>query len=458
MVSDAFEYVRQLVDRVLITLGVDPGNVTYDAVFDRLLNLALSAITVGNVFALIGGIFLIATFVVRTIVPIRVLTIVSIVFFLGAAALSHSVANFFLYLLALPINIIRLVQLRNLVKKARSSAQGTLSLDWLKPYMTPRSYQNGEVLFRKGDAAEEMFLTVSGKFLVTEIGVEIPPERILGELGFLSPNNNRTQSVECIEGGEVLSISYDTLREIYFQNPEFGYFFLRLTSDRLLQNFARLEAAVAETSAALEKATAGPESQVRDAHGKPIRAVLTNLMRTRLGLKQKDKAAKALTQEDLIRAARRRRQALSIVERYANYSAVSGFIPLPLANVATIAAVLVRMVRALCQLYGVQFKRNRAYAVVIGLMGGVMPTGLASVATSTMLAVAPGFNLMGLAVFSVTASAYTREIGHVLVDHFESGATLEGDEPIVRRTRRWRDVGLLGWARAEREWARAIYG
>ena len=86
-----------------------------------------------------------------------------------------------------------------------------------------------------------MFLTVSGKFLVTEIGIEIPPDRILGELGFLSPNNHRTQSVECIEDGEVLAIAYDKLLEIYFQNPEFGYYFLRLTSDRLLQNFARLE-------------------------------------------------------------------------------------------------------------------------------------------------------------------------------------------------------------------------
>jgi hypothetical protein len=31
------------------------------------------------------------------------------------------------------------------------------------------------------------------------------------------------------------------LLEIYFQNPEFGYYFLRLTSERLLQNIARLE-------------------------------------------------------------------------------------------------------------------------------------------------------------------------------------------------------------------------
>ena len=150
------------IERLLIQLGLDPGNITYDAVFNRLTELLLASITFSNVFALVGGIFLIATFVVRTIVPMRVLTIVSIVFFLGSAALAGSVPRFFLYLLALPINVIRLVQIRNLVKKARSSAQGTMSLDWLRPYMTPRTYHKGDVLFRKGDPAAEMFLTVIG--------------------------------------------------------------------------------------------------------------------------------------------------------------------------------------------------------------------------------------------------------------------------------------------------------
>jgi len=39
----------------------------------------------------------------------------------------------------------------------------------------------------------------------------------------------------------VLTITYDKLLELYFQNPEFGYYFLRLTTERLMQNIARLE-------------------------------------------------------------------------------------------------------------------------------------------------------------------------------------------------------------------------
>jgi len=110
--------------------------------------------------------------------------------------------------------------------------------------MTPRKYRKDDTLFRKGDVANEMFLTVTGKFLVTEIGVEVPPNRIMGELGFVAPKNKRTQTVKCIESGDVLTITYETLLELYFQNPEFGYYLLSLTSERLLQNVSRLEGLV----------------------------------------------------------------------------------------------------------------------------------------------------------------------------------------------------------------------
>jgi CRP-like cAMP-binding protein len=128
-----------------------------------------------------------------------------------------------------------------LVRKARASAEGDLSMDWLKPFMTRRKYERDQTLFGKGDRANEMMYIVTGKFRVTEIGVELAAGRMVGELGFLSPNNRRTQTVECVEDGEVLAISYDKLLEICFQNPQFGYYFLRLTSERLLENIARLE-------------------------------------------------------------------------------------------------------------------------------------------------------------------------------------------------------------------------
>ena len=48
----------------------------------------------------------------------------------------------------------------------------------------------------------------------------------------------------------MLTITYEKLLEIYFQNPQFGYYFLVLTSQRLLENISRLEGIVAQYEAA----------------------------------------------------------------------------------------------------------------------------------------------------------------------------------------------------------------
>ena len=210
----------------------------------RLGQFALAAINIANVLALLGAIFFVATLLMRTIVPLRISAIISDVFFVGYAVLADSVTTFVLYILLLPINIVRLYQMIKLVRKARASAEGDLSMDWLKPFMTRRKYRKDQMLFAKGDAANEMLYIVTGNFRVTEIGVELGTGRMVGELGFLSPNNRRTQTVECVEDGEVLTITYDKLLEICFQNPDFGYYFLRLTSKRLLDNIARLEAII----------------------------------------------------------------------------------------------------------------------------------------------------------------------------------------------------------------------
>jgi len=232
------------IEKILIQLGLDPSNITAEAVLNRLLDVGLAHINLANMLALTGAVFFVATLMVRTIVPLRIIGIISNVFFIAYGALAGSASTFFLYLLSLPINAIRLRQMLTLVKKARVSAQGDLSMDWLRPFMNPRKYRKGDVLFHKGDPAKEMFLTVTGKFLVTEIGVELPPGRMMGELGFVDPKNRRTQTVECTEDGDVLAITYEKLLELYFQNPEFGYYFLRLTTERLMQNISRLEGIV----------------------------------------------------------------------------------------------------------------------------------------------------------------------------------------------------------------------
>ena len=72
--------------------------------------------------------------------------------------------------------------------------------------------------------------------------IELGSGELVGELAMLAPDNKRTATLECIAPGRVLSITYEEVEQLYYQNPTFGFYFLRLATARLLDNISRLEA------------------------------------------------------------------------------------------------------------------------------------------------------------------------------------------------------------------------
>ena len=128
-------------------------------------------------------------------------------------------------------------------------------MDWLKPFMTRSQCKKGDVLFAKDAIADAMYYTVSGRYRLTELGIEIGPGQLIGELGMLAPSNRRTASFECIEDGILLSVTYSQVEELVLSNPSFGFCFLRISTARLFDNIARLEARLAQQTAAMRRNT-----------------------------------------------------------------------------------------------------------------------------------------------------------------------------------------------------------
>lgn len=124
-----------------------------------------------------------------------------------------------------------------------------------------------------------------------------------------------------------------------------------------------------------------------------------------------------LTQAD---AERRLQLAFKIVDRHKMYAGLGGLLPMAAVNVAGVTAVILRMVKGLSDLYGVPFERDKTRSIVIGLMGGAAPTGLAAATATTLSFAAPIAGAVGLAVSSVTAAALTRRIGLHFVERFEA--------------------------------------
>lgn len=193
--------------------------------------------------------FVVAGYTMRTMIPLRIFGILTNVVLIAYALPQHHYPIVALHMLLLPLNIYRLREMLLLVREVKKSVNSDLSMAWLKPFMNERKCKTGEVLFYKHEKAEEMFYIVSGRYKLVESGIELPIGAIVGELGMLSPSNKRTQTLECIEGGLILSVTYQKVQELYVQNPAFGFYFLRLVSARLFQNVGKLEAQLAESSA-----------------------------------------------------------------------------------------------------------------------------------------------------------------------------------------------------------------
>ncbi len=189
-----------------------------------------------------ASLFIVATASTKTMVPLRILAIVTNCALVAFYAASHAWLPLLFQGFALPLNSYRLYQMIVLIGNVREAIRGRASMDWLKPFMSERHYRKGDILFAKGELADEMFCTVSGRYLLVELGIELEPAQVVGELGFLAPDNRRTATLECIEAGKVLAITYEQVEQLYYQNPTFGFYFLRLSTERLFENIQTLEA------------------------------------------------------------------------------------------------------------------------------------------------------------------------------------------------------------------------
>ncbi|HEY0107185.1 MAG TPA: cyclic nucleotide-binding domain-containing protein [Rhizomicrobium sp.] len=184
--------------------------------------------------------------VMQTMIPLRVTGVAHNVAQICFGLLTGIYPIVIQHVILLPINLRRLFQMMGLIRQVKQAANsGSQNMDWLKPFMDSVSVRRGEVLFRKGDKADRMFYVLGGRIEVADIGVQIAEGGVVGELGMLSPGQTRTHTVSCIEDASLLVMPYRRIEQLYFQNPTFGFYFLKLSTARLFENIVQLEGQLA---------------------------------------------------------------------------------------------------------------------------------------------------------------------------------------------------------------------
>jgi CRP/FNR family cyclic AMP-dependent transcriptional regulator len=204
----------------------------------------------------------------RTMQPLRIVAIASNVAFLiyGLAFQLWPIA--ILHALLLPLNIIRLVQIRRVLAHIESVSVRDVDVLKLLPYLDHADYPAGTVLFRRGDPTDGAYYIASGEVEIPEARVRLQPGQFFGEVGVFSSSRVRTASAVCASPARLHKIANHDLAVAFYRDPVLAFALVRLITDRMEDNSRRAAQAMAAPQVSMEPVAdtndvTSPRAQIR---------------------------------------------------------------------------------------------------------------------------------------------------------------------------------------------------
>lgn len=177
----------------------------------------------------------------KTMIPLRIAVIAANAFAIIFAIYTHNIPNLVGSAVLLPLNVVRLREMQRLTSDVkRAHTRGELDFDWLKPFMKPLELKQGDSLFQKGDDADSAYVVAEGQVSLPDLGVILGPGSLFGEMGLFSSTGKRMSSARAMSDVRIYRITYQDFEQLYFQNPQFGLYLVRLMVRRMETNLARL--------------------------------------------------------------------------------------------------------------------------------------------------------------------------------------------------------------------------
>jgi CRP/FNR family transcriptional regulator, cyclic AMP receptor protein len=196
-----------------------------------------------EIVAWIASLFVFISFFMKTMIPLRIAAIVSNLTFIVYALLglkfgifSKVYPIFVLHMMLLPLNILRLYQMKMLIKKVQDASKGDENTEYLIPYMNKNRYRDGDVLFNRGDFADRIYFIQEGSIYLPEVEKIMPAGSVLGEVGIFAPDNRRAATAVSRGDSVIYDIHRDRVLELYYQNPQFGFSLTRSVSRIVREN------------------------------------------------------------------------------------------------------------------------------------------------------------------------------------------------------------------------------
>ena len=181
-----------------------------------------------------------ATFCMKTMIPLRTAAIGSSIAFIVYGFYDSVHPVLVPHAILLPLNAWRAILMLRLIRRVEAASKGDLSTERLKPFMKEASLKAGETIFNKGDYADRLYMIIAGDIHLEQIDHILRAGDLFGEIGLFSADHQRTQTARTMTDVHLLWISERELAQICYQNPGMAFYFLRLTTNRLIANASRV--------------------------------------------------------------------------------------------------------------------------------------------------------------------------------------------------------------------------
>lgn len=181
-----------------------------------------------------------ATFCMSTMIPLRILALVSNVLFMSYGYFGSLYPVLILHAILFPVNLFRLIQFRRLIQAIKEAHAKDFSIKTLLPYMKERHFAAGETLVRKGERADRLYYLAHGELEIADLGKSLKPGHMVGEIGVFASSQERTATVVCRTDCKTYELTEGMAKQLFFQDRSFGFKVMQLIINRLLENNRRL--------------------------------------------------------------------------------------------------------------------------------------------------------------------------------------------------------------------------
>src|SRR5215469_12566888 len=125
-----------------------------------LLAYVASALTVGS----LG---------MKTMLPLRIFALFGNLMFVAYGVFEQYYVVTAVNLVILPVNIWRLIEIKRLIRNVRDASNDNHVFDALMPFARRLTPKRGDVIIRKGDPSDSLYLVLEGSLYVEEAKAEL---------------------------------------------------------------------------------------------------------------------------------------------------------------------------------------------------------------------------------------------------------------------------------------------